>query len=142
MRTENLSYDMKSARWSAPFPAMDSPRTMVLAFGESDLSLTPEVMRELRAAYPNSLVAGCSASGEIVDLTVRDKVVSVSVVKFTNTPIAAAVAECRESKSSFAVGESLAKKLNKPLLRSVFVLSDGLNVNGSELVRGLNSVLD
>jgi len=33
---------------------------------------------------------------------------------------------------SFPAGEKLARSLARPGLRSVFVLSDGLNVNGSE----------
>jgi len=42
---------------------------------------------------------------------------------------------------SRAAGERLARELDPDGLRGVFVLSEGLNVNGSELVRGLNSVL-
>src|SRR6266568_3476749 len=42
---------------------------------------------------------------------------------------------------SFAAVDSIARKLNGPSLRAVVLLSDGLNVNGSELVRVLNSVL-
>ncbi len=44
-----------------------------------------------------------------------------------------------EAKSSYEVGEELARQLNDPSLRHVFVLSDGLNVNGSDLARGLAS---
>jgi hypothetical protein len=42
---------------------------------------------------------------------------------------------------SFEAGESLAGQLDAPDLRAVFVLSTGLGVNGSELVRGVNSSL-
>src|SRR5207302_9630361 len=42
---------------------------------------------------------------------------------------------------SFLAGEKLAKLLDGPELKAVLLFSDGLNVNGSELVRGLNSVL-
>ena len=39
--------------------------------------------------------------------------------------------------SSFVTGERLTQSLDKDELVHVFVLSDGLNVNGSELVAGL-----
>jgi hypothetical protein len=39
------------------------------------------------------------------------------------------------------VGVSIGQRLSAPDLRGVFVLSDGTKVNGSELCRGLNSVL-
>jgi hypothetical protein len=44
-----------------------------------------------------------------------------------------------EAKSSYEVGQELARQLNDSSLRHVFVLSDGLNVNGSDLARGLAS---
>jgi len=142
MQIENLTFDMKTGAWSTPFPALDSKRTLVLAFGDSGLMEKPGAFEQLRRAYPSSLVAGCSGSGEIVGTTVRDQVLSVSVVRFEDTSVAAASAPCPDASRSFSVGEALARELNKPSLRAVFVLSDGLNVNGSELVRGINSVLD
>jgi hypothetical protein len=44
-----------------------------------------------------------------------------------------------DAKSSYQVGEELARQLKDPALRHVFVLSDGLKVNGSDLARGLAS---
>jgi hypothetical protein len=41
----------------------------------------------------------------------------------------------------FTAGRDLARKLDRPGLRGVLVLSEGLRVNGSQLVKGLNSVL-
>src|SRR6185436_11322107 len=42
---------------------------------------------------------------------------------------------------SFAAGQAVARTLAEPGLKAVFVLSDGLIVNGSALVRGLASAL-
>ena len=142
MRLETLTYDLKKKAWSAPFPALDSARTLVLAFGDPSMFDAPEPLKELKRAFPLAVVAGCSGSGEIVGTSVRDDVLSVSIAKFEKTSVAAASAPCPQAAQSFSVGESLARKLNKPSLRAVFVLSDGLNVNGSELVRGLNANLD
>ncbi len=142
LRIEPLTYDLKTKKWSAPFPALDSPRTLVLAFGDPSVVETPGCLQELRRAFPTSVVAGCSGSGEIVGTAVKDDVVSVSISRFERTDLIATSAECKASAQSFSTGEALGKKLNKPSLRSVFVLSDGLNVNGSELVRGINSALD
>jgi hypothetical protein len=143
IQLESFTYEVKSGRWSAPFPTrLDSPRTLVLAFGDTGVLDAPEPLKELRRAFPTSIVAGCSGSGEIVGTTVRDEVITVTVTRFTNTTLAAASGECREAGQSFAVGESVGRRLAKPGLKAVFVLSDGLNVNGSELVRGINACLD
>src|SRR3984893_2725907 len=52
-----------------------------------------------------------------------------------------AAASVDHPEESFAAGESIARQLQDPALRGVLLFSDGLNVNGSELVRGLNLVL-
>jgi hypothetical protein len=95
-------------------------------------------------AYPKSIVVGCSSAGEIHGTTVKDKSLSVSVAKFEKTDLALASFEVDGPADSFTTGQSLAKKLSaaKPGLRAIMILSEGLNVNGSELVRGVNSVLD
>jgi hypothetical protein len=142
MQTETLTYDVKQAKWSAPFPALDSPKTLVLAFGDPAIIEAPGPLKALKQAFPASVVAGCSGSGEIVGTTVKDDVLTVAIAKFEKTWVAGVSAPCGEASQSFAVGEGLAKKLNKPSLRAVFVLSDGLKVNGSELVKGFNSALD
>ena len=58
---------------------------------------------------------------------------------FDHTRLRTASATITEAKSSYAVGEELARQVNDASLRHVFVVSDGLNVNGSDLARGLAS---
>ena len=43
-------------------------------------------------------------------------------------------------KDSFQVGEEISKNLNDNNLAGIFVLSEGLKINGSELVKGLNAI--
>ena len=49
--------------------------------------------------------------------------------------------QCTSPNDSYAAGRAIAAQLKQPSLRGVLVLSDGLNVNGSELVKGLNDTL-
>ena len=142
MQIRSLTYDLKRGKWSGPFPPLDSPRTLVLGFGDPALLDAPGPFKTLKSIYPESIIAGCSGSGEIVGTSVADDVLTVTVARFERTGVMAVSADCGGASRSFAVGEALAKRLNKAALRAVFVLSDGLKVNGSELVRGFNSVLD
>ncbi|MCU0699072.1 MAG: FIST C-terminal domain-containing protein, partial [Myxococcaceae bacterium] len=89
MRVETLTYDVKQAKWSAPFPALDSAKTLVLAFGDPALIEAPGPLKALKQAFPASVVAGCSGSGEIVGTTVKDDVLTVAVTKFEKTSVAA-----------------------------------------------------
>jgi hypothetical protein len=142
MQVETFHYDSDSRAWSAQsFPALDSERTLVLAFGAPELRDDPAPLASLRKAYPKSLVVGCSSAGEIVGSTVRDHSLSVAVARFDRTPLLSAMVEVKSAAGSFEAGRELARKLMRPDLRGVLVLSEGLGVNGSQLVAGLNAVL-
>lgn len=125
--------------WSADLPAWDGPQTLVMAFGGSELLDAPGVLREVVDAYPTSSVIGCSTSGEIFGETVGDDTVTVAVARFATTRICLVSEQVDDAGHSHAAGLSLGKRLlgDEPELRAVFVLSDGLSVNGSELVAGL-----
>ncbi len=144
MFVESLGYDLDSASWTkSPMPALDSPRTLVLAFGAPEVIADQAPLAALAKAYPRSVVVGCSSAGEIHGTTIKDRSLSVTVTKFDKTDLMLAWMDVPGASESFNVGQSLAKKLLARLgLRGVLVLSEGLSVNGSELVRGLNSVLD
>ncbi|MGD9099768.1 MAG: FIST N-terminal domain-containing protein, partial [Anaerolineae bacterium] len=91
--------------------------------------------------YPSSHIVGCSTAGEISGTEIFDDSLSVGVVRFDHTAIDTKIAAVQSANESYAAGELLAQQLYTPALRGVLVLSDGIGVNGSELVRGLNAVL-
>ena len=128
--------------WShVPFPDLDSERTLVLVFGGSRYLDDAGALETLSAAYPKACVMGCSTSGEIFGVDVRDDSLAVAILRFDRVAVAAASARIEASSASFAAGADLARRLAGPELRGVLIFSDGLGVNGSELVAGLNSVL-
>lgn len=137
-----LAYDVPARSWSAPFPDLDSPRTLVLGFGASSLFDSAEVFAELTRAYPRSVVIGCSTAGEIHGNTVRDQSLAVTVTRFAATDLQMVAFAVKSTADSRSAGARLAQRLAaRPGLRGVLVLSEGVNVNGSELVTGINSVL-
>jgi len=125
--------------WSTPFPPLDGAKTLVLAFGSSSLADDPTPLRELCAAFPSSTVIGCSSAGEILGDTVGDDSLVVSVVRFEHTRVCLVSEQVTDAGESYDVGLSVAKRLaaREPELRTIFVVSDGLQVNGSLLVAGL-----
>jgi hypothetical protein len=96
-----------------------------------------EVVGELRDHFKGAAILGCSTSGEIFGDMVVDGSVIATIVDFEHTPIRSVSATIGEAKASYDVGKQLAQLLNDATLRHVFVLSDGLHVNGSDLARGL-----
>jgi hypothetical protein len=98
-------------------------------------------LHELNAAYPGAAIAGCSTAGEISGTRVRDDSLSVAVVEFASTRLLTAVASCGPGDDSRRAGAALGDQLDRPDLAGVLILSDGLHVNGSELVRGITGRL-
>lgn len=113
---------------------------LALVFGATTLMRDEALFHDIRTHYPKALVIGCSTAGEICDTRVRDGSLSVSAIGFEHTRLD--FAETRiGTDGSRAAGERLARKLDQPGLAHVLVLSDGLQVNGTELVIGLRENL-
>lgn len=128
--------------WSAALPAhLDSPQTVVFVFGASDLLEQTQPLAELHEAFPTSVVMGCSTSGEIAGAQVLDGCVSIAVVRFEHTRLKFFVTPLLGHTDSFEAGRRAGAALDGPDLRAVFVLAQGLRLNGTALVAGLASSL-
>jgi hypothetical protein len=138
---ELVTFAHQRGDWSKRMPALDSDHTLVLAFGGSQFGSEPQPLLELVGTYPTSHILGCSTSGEILGTKLTDDSVAVAVLRFERTQLRRAESTVGGDVDSFAAGEAIARELMSPDLRGVLLLSDGLAVNGSELVRGLNSIL-
>ncbi|WP_224369500.1 FIST signal transduction protein [Hyalangium versicolor] len=113
----------------------------VLMFGSRARMQEPSVLQQVRAWYPEAILVGCSTAGEIHGTAVSDDSLVVTAVAFERTRIRLAQARVESMEESQAAGASLARSLLQPGLAHVLVLSDGLKVNGTELVRGLRANL-
>lgn len=141
MQLETLVYSAASG-WSAKsFPQLDSERTLVLVFGAPRFASDTGPLEELRAAFPRSCVLGCSTAGEIHGAEVADDSLSVAIARFDSSDLQLHTSRVASADASFDAGRDLASSLTDEDLRAILVLSDGLSVNGSELVRGVNSVV-
>jgi hypothetical protein len=108
---------------------------LLLVFGATDRLREPGPYEEACAAYPGAFRFGCSTAGDIFGTQVSDDSLVVTAVRFAATRIAGVCTAGLED--SFQAGERLAAALDPEGLVHVFVLTDGLHVNGSALVKGL-----
>jgi hypothetical protein len=126
--------------WVPALPTLrSSAHDLVFVFGARSRLQDGKLVGELRQYFQGAAAIGCSTSGEIVGDEVVDDSVIATAVSFDKTRLRTASAGIAQAKSSYEVGEELARHLNDASLRHVFVLSDGLKVNGSDLARGLAS---
>ncbi len=141
IKVEKLVYT-ENDKWDKEFPVdMDSPQTLILAFGATEFFENCEAIEELREMFPHSKLLGCSAAGGIIDSTIHENSFVVSIVRFEKTRLKTVTSPVSEASDSFEAGEAIGRELSEMDLRGVLILSDGLRVNGSSLVEGINSVL-
>ncbi|VVC75416.1 hypothetical protein AQUSIP_07060 [Aquicella siphonis] len=140
MQLQTFQYRDKQGWSVSSFPDLDSENTLVLLFCSPDFKNQPQIIHELAKYFPKSKIIGCSSAGEIAGNNVNDHSISVAVAKFERTPIKIVKTEINGAADSYKAGEEIAKELNQNDLRGLFVLSDGLKVNGTDLVRGLNTI--
>jgi hypothetical protein len=114
---------------------------LVLVFGSRATLQAAGTVARVREAYPSAHITGCSTAGEICDTHVFDDSVVVTAIEFRDTPLTFAAVQLSEASSNEAVGAELGRRLRTNDLRHVLLLSDGLHVNGSELVRGVSGAL-
>lgn len=116
-------------------------REVAFLFGARSLLKEGKAVEGLRGRLPGASIIGCSTSGEIIGDQVIDDSLVATVVHFDDTRVRTAAVSINETASSYEVGQRLGRCLNEPSLRHVFVLSNGLQVNGSDLARGIASGL-
>jgi hypothetical protein len=137
MRVESRAW-CREHGWSQPLPGdLDSASTLVMVYGEPALVDDPLPLKELRAAFPDAHVVGCSTAGQILGAELTASALVVSICRFEHTHIETTFTPVDGTPDSRDAGRRVATALAAPDLRALFVLSDGLHVNGSELVRGL-----
>lgn len=128
--------------WSVEqFPPLDSENSLVLVFGGTHYFEADGPLQELVRAYPQSKIAGCSSSGEIFGSHISDDTLSVAVLRFEKTRVRIWTEERCNERSSSDAGAALAKALLEPDLRALFLLSDGLCLNGTDLLRGIHAIV-
>lgn len=125
--------------WQPTLPVANTSPQVVLAFGNPALYRTH--YPALQAAFPQAVITGCSTAGEIADVHVLDDSLSVVALELAHTPVRLTKVLTADHANSYTCGRVLANRLMAPDLRHVLVLSDGLQVNGSQLVAGLKATL-
>lgn len=114
---------------------------LVFMFGAVSVLENRQLTEEVKSLYPSAQIIGCSTAGEIIDTQVLDNSLVTTAIKFDDSFVKGVRIKMDQVQNSFEAGESLAKLIDPDELVHLFVLSDGLAVNGSELVRGLTSHL-
>jgi len=129
-----------SKEWDEAFDeTLNSEKSLVLVFGSAKKELVTKPLEQLVKSFSNATIIGASTAGEIFqDELFSDTIVAV-VMKFDSTRIKSIAEPLTKIENSYDSGVEISKELLEDDLKAIFVLSDGLNVNGSQLTSGIAS---
>ena len=127
--------------WTSTSDSSQFNPSLVLAFGGIDTLANDSIYGEIRKIYPEANIVMVSTAGEIHGDEVNDHTVSVTACQFEKTSIKVVEGSVSDCANSFECGKSITRGLQGEGLCHIMVLSDGISVNGDDLVRGINSEL-
>lgn len=151
MKTEQRRWT-RGLGWTPDSPtAIGHSAQLILAFGATAALQDALLVGSIRRFYPAAQIVGCSTAGEICGGAVSDDSIVLTAIEFEHTQVRTAEVSLSTIPDSHQAGEFLARALphtagdnegrQPESLAHVLVLSDGLSVNGSALVRGLTDHL-
>jgi hypothetical protein len=139
MRVERLSWLLPDCGELARLKQAEPD--LIIYFGSRTALASGAAFAQLQAACPGAMILGCTTGGQIHEHdTVDDEITGVAI-GFDDTRIRLVSEMVGCSADSRHCGRAIGGRLLAPDLAGIFILSDGLNVNGSELVAGITAVI-
>jgi len=112
---------------------------ILLAFGDTRYFTKPDVLHALHTHFPNALLVGCSTAGEVSQQGVENDTLVVSGIHFQHSAFQTTHTRLSDMDDSFAAGARIGRGLAASGLHSILVFAPGVKINGSALIRGIQS---
>jgi len=138
MKSSQLTFE--NGQWSSDETTLEKAQ-IVLAAGGIDTIGDVSIYEYLRKKFPTSDIVSFSTAGEIAGARVIDSGVVATALYFEKTAIKTCKINQEQYNNSFDCGDSLRSMLDAPDLVHILVISEGIQTNGDELVKGINSNL-
>jgi hypothetical protein len=139
IKQETVSQKMafKDLPSKSPLPTAN----LVLTFGSIKRFSDVNLGKQLKERYPIAQIVGCTTSGEISAQGVFDDSLQITAIMWEKSQQKVVSTKMNDMQNSFDVAVTLARQLKGDNLKTVLLFSDGLHVNGSELLDGFQSIL-
>lgn len=140
MQIETL--EVQDNHWVCEQPNLTNKENtnLIFVFGDTQAFKQPHHFDNLRALYPNALIAGCSSSGHIQGVEISESSLIATAIEFSSSHVELSTVYFKEDDNLELIAQNLIEQLPQQGLKHVFILSEGLKINGSKLVQGLNKV--
>ena len=115
---------------------------VVLSFGNRSVISNNGIFNQIKDKYPDAEIILASTSGEINDIEVIDDSIVLTAIEFDHSSVKTCCVNIEDYDNSEEAAQAIVKKLDTADLNHIFIVSDGQLINGSDLVKGLNSIKD
>lgn len=140
MKTAQYHYT-DSNTWKLTHGEELSTPNLLLVFGNRQKIEESDAISQLKTKFAGAQIIGCTTSGEILDTKVFDGTVTATAIHFDKSSVVSHHLGIEKTEDSFEAGKKIVNTFNHNNLRHIMVLTDGLVVNGSEFVRGMQEEL-
>lgn len=127
----------KNSAWDAK-SLLDFDANLVFIFGHGEYFASKDCFEDVKSFFSNAIIVGCSTSGAIKQDVILDEAVVLNAIKLEKSTCKLVFEDLCEKNDSYSIGTKLAQKLEDKDLKHIFVLSDGLNINGTQLALGFS----
>ena len=125
--------------WKDAESTIDSAKCqLVFVFGSSEQLLQSANLDYIKNEYPNADIVSASTAGEIINDGVFDNSIVATAIQLEHSSLKCVKTQITKHVNSYEAGLFLKEQLKAEDLSGIFIISDGLMVEGSELVRGFN----
>ena len=114
---------------------------IVFLFGERESIKKKELYYDLKKLYPHADIVGCSSSGNILGETISESPAIAMAISFERGSVHISIKDFTKEDNQNLISQELVESLPKEKLKHIFLLSDGLNMNGSSLAKGANNAI-
>ena len=140
MRIEQTEYIDGS--WNIIKKSIFANSDIVFTFGSREAIKDDEIYKKLKKLYPSADIVGCSSGGNIIGDSISKAKIVATAIDFCKGSVRVATKDFSPIDNQVEVSNRLVSLLPKKGLKHILLLSDGLNMNGSALVKGANKAVD
>ena len=122
---------------------LKSTAQLVLYFGDRSLLKKPGIYDHFHKRYPNAIILGCTADGSIHGSQITEDKIVYSAIFFEKSKVSGICYDIVDATKSYDIGQMIATNFRAQKdLKGIFVLAEGLVINGSDLVTGINDTIN
>ena len=135
----DIEYYTFNSSWNKELnTTLDSQNTLIIIFGSDNVEKIKKPLEEIKNKFTKSIIIGASTAGEIVMDELKEDSLVLTIVRFKTTRLKLSYKPISSLEDSYNIAKDIAQDLEDDMLQHIFVLSDGLHINGSQLADGFS----